>query len=225
MISEAIRSNRYLPLLNKIYRTVDFPDTELIEKHNVLNLPVEVISRRFIQKIADSKNPQGIFAHLSIPEKPGLLKEPVIIALDRINDPGNLGTIIRTAYWFNIKSIIISGNSADVYNPKVLRSSQGAVFHVNIHRSDNLLKDLVTLKNVGYSVYISTPHSHNILSHLHISDKCIFTFGNESHGVNNEIKAETGFTNYKIQSYSNCESLNVAAATAITLYELKKNSF
>ena len=149
------------------------------------------------------------------------LKAKIIIALDRITDPGNLGTIIRTAYWFGVELILVSGNSVDIYNAKVIRASQGAVFHVNILENIGLLSKLNELKDNGYKVYLLTPKGTDNLKGINKGAKSVFVFGNEADGISKELFS-SGFYLLKIEGFTNCESLNVAVSTAIVLYESTK---
>ena len=99
-------------------------------------------SEKNFDKISDTVNPQGIIAVVKKPEHASRMhnseKNKLIIALDNINDPGNLGTIIRSCYWFNVDKILISRNSVDLYNSKVIRASQGAIFHTDITNEGDL---------------------------------------------------------------------------------------
>ncbi len=140
-----------------------------------------------------------------------------IICLDQIKDPGNLGTIIRTADWFGIKNIILSQNSVDVYNDKVVRSTMGSIFHCNIYISDDLEKDLKQLKNTGYKIRLFTTEGKNI-SKLSDDDKSIMVFGSESHGLSQTVKILG--EKYTIPGAGEAESLNIAIAAGIVMYKL-----
>jgi RNA methyltransferase, TrmH family len=152
--------------------------------------------------------------------------EGLIIALDGINDPGNLGTIIRTAYWFGVNTIILGKGSTDPYNSKVLRSSQGAVFHINITEDVSLAEELRKLQEERYSVYLFTLNAEESLSQIvqsGKSDKSVLVFGSEAHGISEEIM-KGDYKKVKVKGYSDCESLNVAVTCGIALYEFRKNS-
>lgn len=151
----------------------------------------------------------------------------IIIALDRLSDPGNLGTIMRTAYWFDVKNILLSSNSADPYNPKVIRSSQGAIFHSDITEDADLSKELVKLQSNGFTVFLFTLTAEKTLSEISRSvkktDRSVIVFGSEAHGISKEI-LDLNFEQVKIKGNSACESLNAAIACGIALYELRNTT-
>jgi TrmH family RNA methyltransferase len=107
------------------------------------------------KKLQETDNSQGIIGVVKIPEQKTVknTKGNLIIALDRINDPGNLGTILRTSYWFGIDKILLGENSADIYNSKTIRSSQGAVFHLNLQLNVKLSEELLIYYQSGYNIY------------------------------------------------------------------------
>jgi len=139
-----------------------------------------------------------------------------IIVLDRLQDPGNLGTIIRSAVAFNFDSIILSNDSVDLYNSKVIRASEGMIFHINVIRTDivNFLKNL----NSEY-VKITT----DVIEGKNIKDikfnKCAIVIGNEGKGVSKEIKDICDEKVY-IKMNDNCESLNASVSASILMYEV-----
>lgn len=143
-----------------------------------------------------------------------------VLALDDIQDPGNLGTIIRSAVAFNIDTILLSKNSVDPYNSKVIRSSQGMIFNINIIICD-LTEMLTSLKNQDYTIYGTKVDGGNIIKDVEVNDKFVIIMGNEGQGVKKENLALCDKYLY-IKMNDRCESLNVAIATSIILYELDK---
>jgi TrmH family RNA methyltransferase len=186
---------------------------------------IEIIyaSEKNFARLSDTVNPQGIIAVVKKPEHSSRLhnseKNKLIIALDNINDPGNLGTIIRTCYWFNVDKILISRNSVDLYNPKVLRASQGAIFHTDIITEAEIRAELLQLKD-EYKILLTDLEAKKNLSDFSIkkNDRYIIVFGNEANGISEEIKKQ-GFDMIKIDSFSNCESLNLSVSAGIILYQ------
>lgn len=140
-----------------------------------------------------------------------------ILILDDIQDPGNLGTIIRSSVAFNIDTIVLSKNCVDIYNPKVLRATQGMIFNINIIEED-LITFIPSLKNNGYKVYGTKVNGGKSLKNVEKSEKFAIIMGNEGNGVRENIKNLSDEKLY-IKMNSNCESLNVAVATSIILYE------
>lgn len=142
------------------------------------------------------------------------------LLLDGIQDPGNLGTIVRSAVAFNIDTIILSDDTVDLYNPKVLRSTQGMIFHTNIFSYD-IVAFINILKSMGITVYGTDVNNGIDARELSDLDKTSFALvmGNEGNGVRKEI-AEACDRNLYIAMNKDVESLNVAIAASILLYEL-----
>lgn len=141
-----------------------------------------------------------------------------ILALDGVQDPGNLGTIIRSAVAFNIDTIILSEECVDLYNSKVIRASQGMLFHINIVIGN--LKEILSSLN-EYKIYGTKVDGGTSLDNILVPEKFVIVMGNEGNGMSNEISNICDNYIY-IDMNSNCESLNVAVATSIILYELRK---
>lgn len=141
-----------------------------------------------------------------------------ILVLDEIQDPGNLGTIIRSCVAFNISDIIVSPDTTDVYSPKVLRATQGMIFNVNIIKRD-LRKTICSLKNNGYTVYGTKVNGGKSVKNIEKKEKFAIIMGNEGNGVKEDILDLCSDYIY-IDMNKKCESLNVGVATGIVLYEL-----
>ena len=142
-----------------------------------------------------------------------------ILILDGIQDPGNLGTIIRSAVAFGIDTIITSEDTVDYLNSKVLRASEGMVFHINIVEK-NLFEELPKLKN-NYKIYTTNVVNGSDVSEINVDKPYAIIMGNEGNGVKKEI-AEYASEAIYIPMKETCESLNVAIATSIILYEFSK---
>jgi TrmH family RNA methyltransferase len=174
-------------------------------------------------KIADTETPQGIAAIFIKPEiefSTELLKEErIIVMMDNISDPGNLGTIIRTCDWFGIKSIFLSENIVDFTNPKVIRASMGSVFHVNIFENFTTVK-LNKLKSDGFEILCADIEGENVFSYKSEKKK-VLILSSESHGPSKEIE-KLSDKKICIPKIGNAESLNVALASAVLLAHLTK---
>jgi TrmH family RNA methyltransferase len=193
-------------------------ETELIE-----------ISEEEASKISTQKSPQGIFALASIPEefysKDFSVDNELTLALHDVQDPGNLGTIVRTADWFGIKQIICSRNTVDILNPKVLQSTMGAVFRVKIFYTD-LLDRIKKIKKESPEIPIMAAilEGENLYKNT-LPTKGILMMGNESKGLSDEL---IELSTHKItiprfgNSANSSESLNVSVATAIIMAELRR---
>ncbi len=141
-----------------------------------------------------------------------------VVILDDIQDPGNLGTIIRSSVAFNIQTIILSAGCADVYSSKVLRATQGMNFNVNIITA-NISEMMLTLKKQDYIIYGTKVNSGQDIKLLEKNKKFAIIMGNEGNGVREEnLKMCDEYLH--IPMNQKCESLNVAVATSIILYEL-----
>ena len=150
--------------------------------------------------------------------KKGIIKGNKILVLDNIQDPGNLGTIIRSSVAFNVSTIILSECCVDLYNSKVIRASQGLLFNSNIVIGD--IKELLdSLEN--YTIYGTKVDGGEELQKISRDEKQVIIMGNEGKGVRKEILDMCDKYLY-INMNKNCESLNVAVATSIILYELDK---
>jgi len=143
-----------------------------------------------------------------------------ILMLDNIQDPGNLGTIIRSAVAFNIDTIVMSYDTVDIYNPKVVRSSQGMLFHVNLVKTD-LIKTINALKTDGYKIYSTDVENGIEINKVKNTNKYVIIIGNEGNGVKKEMLSMTDEKIY-IKMNDKCESLNAGVAASIILYELSR---
>ena len=178
-----------------------------------------VVTHEIISKISNLDNPPYVIG-LCKKKDTSINIGKRILLLDEIQDPGNLGTIIRSAVAFNIDTIILSENCVDLYNPKVIRATQGMVFHTNI-LSINGMDAVKLIKDNKIPIYGTDVNNGVDVRSLSDSDKEKFALvmGNEGNGVRNTIK-ELCDKNLYINMNNNVESLNVAIATSILLYEL-----
>ncbi|HAO52588.1 TPA: RNA methyltransferase, partial [Candidatus Magasanikbacteria bacterium] len=148
------------------------------------------------------------------------LTDGPIICLDAIKDPGNLGTIIRTADWFGFKNILLSEDTVDVYNPKTVRSTMGSIFHVQIAKTGNLLNTLEKLKkDYEYKIY-SLDLEGDSHKKMKQEAKAIYIFGSESQGLRSDLEKIVD-KSYSIAGNGQAESLNVAISAAIIMAQLK----
>ena len=222
LIYECLKSD-YIRKTEKIYVGESFEDNRIINQIEKNNIPIEYISDREFKKISETKSPQGILAILNKKSDIDKPEGNILFCLDTINDPGNLGTIIRTLWWFGIKDLLLSENSTDPYNSKCIRATQGGIFNINIRENLNLRENLIRIKNSGYEIFLMRLDSkENIFDFRPVTDgKYCFVFGNEANGISDEIKNEKEFRSLKIPSFSECESLNVASSVSVACYHLR----
>lgn len=185
------------------------------------NIPIYRISNTLFNNLTIQKNSQGVLIVCNKKENDLTKVDNDILVLDNIQDPGNLGTIIRTSSAFGIKDIFITDTSVDEYSLKVLRASMGTIFNVNIHRMcKRTLIDFI--KNKCYNVITTTLDKQSVnISEIVISEKNAYIFGNEGNGVSKEFfEISNQFAIIPIEN--NTESLNVAISVGIVLYEIIK---
>jgi TrmH family RNA methyltransferase len=187
------------------------------------DIPLYKIDERQFRQLSDEKSPAGILFTVSLTKHNfnHLLTEDnaVIIYLDKIADPGNLGTLFRTASWFNIPTILLSPNCVDPYNPKTVRSSAGAIFSCNIYSEipfDHLLKEF---KKKAYQFIATTPSEGISLSQWQVPARSLLFFGQEAEGLSPEILHNADIL-LTIEGSANVESLNVAVSAAIIMHHL-----
>ena len=206
-----------------------FLSTEISEPPSFIPSSAKLYSLEpdLLDSLSDTETPQGILAICKMPEEvdprhAAANRTGVIIALDAIQDPGNLGTIIRTASWFNVTAIIAGIGTTDPFHPKTVRSTAGATGIIPVLTGD--LPEMLTLFHTHQweiSLLGSGKESEPIRQAI-IADKQILVFGNEGNGISREIK-NLGFPSIEIPGNNdNVESLNVAMACGISLYHFSK---
>lgn len=205
LVNELCLQNFYQ--IDSIYHTSSFviPD-EMVE------LATE-ISHSELGKISGFKSPNEVLAvvknRLTIPEPN---PSGLIIMLDSINDPGNLGTIMRTAEWFGVKTIFCSPNSVEQYNPKVIQASMGAIFNIHVVYQD--LKDaIIRLKEQDYQICGAAMYGDPLYQSKFV-ENTVLIMGSESHGISEELLSEIDQL-ITIPKYGKSESLNVGMACGV----------
>lgn len=204
LVLEAIRKN----LIVEIIACEDYPINYMGD--------IYYVTYDILKKISKVETPQKVMAVVRKKEL-SIIGNKVLL-LDRIQDPGNLGTIIRSAVAFNVDTIILSNDSVDLYNEKVIRSTEGMLFNINIIRKD--LKTFIPkLKEDNYKI-VATRLTNGIKIKDYIFPKRIaIVMGNEGKGISSEVLSLCDDFIY-IPMNEECESLNVGVATSIILYEM-----
>ena len=181
---------------------------------------ITYVTDNILKKLSNLSTPNNVIGICKIMDNKEIVGNHILI-LDDIGDPGNLGTIIRSSKAFNVDTIILSANSVDIYNDKVLRSTQGMIFNMNIVYND-LLDIIPKLHEDGYKI-LGTDVNHGIDVRGINTSKYALIMGNEGRGVREDIKKMCD-ENLYIKMNNDCESLNVAVATSILLYELDRGN-
>ncbi|MFA6253405.1 MAG: RNA methyltransferase [Patescibacteria group bacterium] len=181
------------------------------------NTDYTIINEIELKKISPSTTPQGAIAVFAfLPAKKFNYTTSAVLLLDGIQDPGNVGTILRTADWFGVKNIFLNSTCADIYNPKTIASSMGSIFNVKFYQNQNLLEVIEDLKKNDYKIIASDSHGQdNTLP----TGKLAIIIGSEAHGISAELMTLAD-QRYQIKGHGQTESLNAAVATGIILYQI-----
>ncbi len=222
LLNEALLEN--LPL-EHIFITENA--VSLLTTHDI-KCKITLVSDEVYEKISFEKSPEGIFCvsktldkihNIYIIYRREDFFNGTFLLLDGIRDPGNLGTILRTASAFGCKTVILSSDCADIYNPKTIRASMGAVFRQNTVRVSDLCATIDELKQSGNTVLAATldKDSHSLFD-IKANDKVCFIVGNEGNGIRQDV-IDSASGSVVIPMEANTESLNAASAATVLLYE------
>lgn len=185
----------------------------------------ETVSDEVFQKISDTKTPQGILCVVKKPhyELSDLLKKehPLLVLLEDIQDPGNLGTILRTGEGAGVDGIIMTRETADLFNPKVIRSTMGSIYRVPYYITSDIRETVAILREKEIAVYAAHLEDSVWYDSPDYTKGTAFLIGNEGNGLKRETADSA--TNYiKIPMQGQVESLNAAIATSILMYEASR---
>lgn len=215
-ITEALKSS--FEIINILY----CPELFDISSLELNDLPTTSVTKEVMNKISDTITPQGIIAVCKIPDNKFSSKFSKVLFLDRIQDPGNAGTMIRTADAMGFDVIILSEGSVDPYSLKVVRSTVGSIFHVPIIYNINSIDTLEKLKDRKFTIYASALKNSRSLEDIVPFSPFVLIIGNEGQGVSDEIKNISDYL-IKIDMPGNAESLNASIAAGILMYKFKSN--
>lgn len=207
-ITELLQSNLEL---HTLYTTTPF---------NIDAINEVLISQNDLNRMSFLTTPNNSMAIFKIPKRKAIEKNNLILALDDVRDPGNLGTIIRLCDWFGIKNLVCSKATVDCFNPKVVQATMGSIARINITYSD-LISFITDYKAPVYGAYMDGDNVYKSC----LPEHGILVMGNEANGISKEIEA---VISHKIAiprfgDLQVTESLNVATATAILLSEFKRS--
>ena len=211
MVKEAINENQEIALIaiREDFK-IDF-DTK--------NTKIITISNKIFNDISDVKTPQGILAVIKKNQNNQIeTNSNYILALDSLQDPGNMGTIIRTADSANINQIIINKTTVDPYSPKVIRSTMGAIYRTNIIEVEDLKATLKEMKLKGFQIITTDLKATQSIYDINYNNKTVVVIGNEANGVSQEI-LQTADKKVIIPMLGKTESLNASIAASIMIYE------
>ncbi|CQR48083.1 Putative TrmH family tRNA/rRNA methyltransferase [Paraliobacillus sp. PM-2] len=181
------------------------------------NVTIVNVSNNVMDHLADTKAPQGIMAVVNQKEVQRSSNHRLLL-LDSIQDPGNVGTMIRTADAAGFSGVILGENTVDLFNDKVIRSTQGSIFHLPIIQA-NLAETCETLKKEAVSIWASTLEQADAINELTVPDKVALIVGNEGAGVSPALLQQAD-QRVHIPIYGQAESLNVSVAAGIMIYQM-----
>lgn len=191
---------------------------DYIKKYNLENMKIYKLANNLVKELASTENPQGIIAVANMKPLDISLEGSFYLLCDKVQDPGNLGTIIRSCHAAGVDGIILTKGTVDVYNEKTLRSTMGSIFYIGITYDDEELSIIKKLKSKGFSLVSTSLQESNNLYDEDLSEKVIVCVGNEGNGVSDQV-FEMSDKKVKIPMPGSAESLNVAIATSIILFE------
>ena len=221
LIEEAIEENAKIDTVVVCEDCVQNKTIEPKLLYEIAKYNCVYVSEKVFNVVTEVTNPQGILAVVEKENKESQINynEDVIVVLDGIQDPGNLGTILRTVDSVGLHQIIVSKQTADAYNPKVVRSTMGAIYRVKVIVSEDLVKTLKEIKKHKYKVLATSLDEADM-----IYEKKVIVIGNEANGVSSEI-LEIADQKIKIPMLGKTESLNASVATSVILYEYVRRKF
>lgn len=218
MVREALSLSLCRTLVIDAKRTADYAD--LIDMAQARGCEVLLVTAAIMQAISEQKTPQGVCCTVAIAQQPEELTGRLIVAMDGVQDPGNVGTILRTADAAGFDGALLSGACADLYSAKTLRATMGSVFRVPVRRVDDLPQELEKLRAQGYAVvatelggadfYANCPH-----------EKAVLVIGSEGSGVSQAVR-DVATHHLALPMRGGAESLNAAVAAGIMIYEMAR---
>lgn len=190
---------------------------------NLDGLKVEILSDKVFSHVSDTKTPQGILCVMR--QKKTKLEEIFaqkpehLMILDNLQDPGNLGTIVRTAEGAGVSGIILSKDCVDIYNPKTIRSTMGSIYRMSFLYVEDLENTIEEVKKQNIKVYAAHLQGKNNYDEENYKTGCAFLIGNEGNGLRDEIAKKADIW-VKIKMHGEVESLNAAIASSILMFEV-----
>lgn len=212
-VDEAIKSEAEI---EKVFFTESFKEKHEDFLEEISSIEQIILSEPLLKELSFTEKPQGIIALVSIPNKE-IKDKDIIVLVDKVQDPGNLGTIIRTAHAVDAAAVVITKGTVDVYNDKTLRSTMGSIFKMPIIE-DSDLSLLKKLKEDNFKLVVSSLQGENNFFEEDLKGKIIIAVGNEGNGISEEVY-QLADKRVKIPMPGEAESLNVAVATSVMLYE------
>lgn len=196
---------------------------EMLEEEKCGGLPVECMSDALFRQLSDTVTPQGILGIVKMPvyDREDIISDPEakLLCLEDIQDPGNLGTILRTAEGAGMSGVVLSGGCVDQFNPKVVRSTMGALFRVPMYTCENMAEEMRFLQTRGFRFYAAHLQGTKVFTEESYEGLTGILIGNEANGLSAEV-ADQADIKVKIPMEGELESLNAAVSAALLMYEV-----
>ena len=192
------------------------------QREPLTGVSYEVVTDNVMRVMTETMEPQGVVATVRMPrydKKQLMRKETAVwVALEDLRDPGNLGTVLRTAEAAGVTGVILSNNSVDIYNPKVVRATMGAIFRVPHFYTEDFFAELDELRTMGATVYAAHLSGRQFYDEPEYTGRSVILIGNEANGLSDEATSHADCL-VKIPMEGKAESLNAAVATSLFVYE------
>lgn len=208
----------------KVYISAELYEKGILKKR-LEQFPFEVLKNEVFSYVSDTKTPQGILCVMK--QKAYTLEQlagkqnPLLLILENIQDPGNLGTMMRTAEGAGVSGVLMSRGCVDIYNPKTIRSTMGSVYRVPFRYTDNLAADIEKMHRMGITTYAAHLQGKCFYDKAEYRQPSAFMIGNEGNGLTDETTA-LAKEYIRIPMEGQLESLNAAVAAAVLMYEASR---
>ena len=219
IVEEAVKENvkiKQIIICNDTTKTYEIPTHIMLE---IAKYECIYVTDKIFNLITQVTNPQGIMAIIEKNSEKNQIDytQDIILVLDDVQDPGNLGTILRTADSIGLNQIVVSKGTADAFNSKVVRSTMGAIFRIKIVETENLIQSIKEMKKHHFKLMVTSLQTENSIYDINFNKK-IIVIGNEANGVSKEIQ-DMADEKAKIPMLGRTESLNASVAAGIVMYE------
>ena len=227
-LKEAIASSATIDLVAVLPRFLADPDyTKILQRLEERRVPIREISEEELRTVADTIHSQGVLAVVHRPEPlvsdERLSRASLVVALDAVADPGNVGSIVRSADWFGADLVLLGKGSVELFNEKVIRSTVGSVFHVPVVSGVDLPSTLRRMKQEGFFIVGLSGEAKRAYTDEPGRAKTVVVLGSEGHGLSKEVRASTDVI-VQIPRFGKAESLNVSVACGIILSHIRSKN-
>jgi TrmH family RNA methyltransferase len=220
-LKEVINSSHKIEMVAVVPRYLEDPDYgKILAQLKERRTPVKEINPSDLKKVADTVHSQGVLAlvhqrRFSLDDE-FLRKARLMVAADAVNDPGNLGSILRSADWFGVDAVLLAKGCVEFHNEKVVRTTVGSMFHLPVVEDLDLPEALAVMRESGFAIVALAGDGEKIYTELGVQGKMVFVVGNEAHGVSVDVRRVADVV-VKIPRVGKAESLNVGVACGIML--------